>query len=282
MLTIRQLTVADVDFGMRLKNQAKWNQTPADWHRAVALEPEGCFIGRWEGIDVATLTTCVFDDIAWIAMVLTDPQYRGRGIAGGLMRHALDYLDTRGVRSVRLDATELGLPVYRKLGFEIDWTLTRYGGVPQVPWDRVDRNFTPLIPERLSEVVAIDRNATSTNRANLLARLLTEGTQAFCRWSEDKIAAFVFQRAGSNATQIGPCIAAATTDESELLTFAAGSCASENKPIYIDNPDDNRPALAWAAEAHLTAERQFYRMTLGPKVAEITQAIWASCGPEKG
>jgi GNAT superfamily N-acetyltransferase len=282
MLTIRQFTVADVDLGMRLKNLAKWNQTPADWHRAIALDPAGCFVGQWNGTDVATLTSCRFDDVAWIAMVLTDPDYRGRGIAGGLMRHAIEYLTDRGARSIRLDATEFGLPVYQKLGFQIDWMLTRYGGVPQIPGDRIDRDCAPTPAAHLAEMVELDRLATSTNRQTLLARLIAERTCAYCRWSGDALAGFVFHRAGSNARQIGPCVAAPGVDASELLTFAGSQRANERTRIYIDVPDENGPACAWAAQANLSAERQFYRMTLGPSVAENRSAIWASYGPEKG
>jgi GNAT superfamily N-acetyltransferase len=282
MLTIRQFTVADVGFGMRLKELAKWNQTPADWHRAIALEPDGCFVGRWNGVDAASLTTCLFDDVAWIAMVLTDPEYRGRGIASGLMRHAVDYLTARGARSIRLDATEFGLPVYLKLGFSVDWMLSRFGGVPQVPGSEGASSVIRLTSDLLSQAVDIDRRATSTNRRSLLTRLLAEALPGYGHDSMGEIDGFVFQRAGSNATQIGPCVAVRGRDASALLTLACQTCVREHTRIYIDVPDENTPALAWAAQAGLTAERQFYRMTLGAPVTEDRSAIWASYGPEKG
>lgn len=40
----RVMTEADIDFGMKLKNLAKWNQIPADWKRFIDLEPQGCFV----------------------------------------------------------------------------------------------------------------------------------------------------------------------------------------------------------------------------------------------
>src|SRR5438094_415209 len=94
----------DIPLGMRLKQQAEWNQTEADWRRFLDLEPEGCFVAVLDGESVATVTTCVFGAIGWIAMMLVDVRVRGRGIASALMRHALEYLDGRGVRTVRLDA----------------------------------------------------------------------------------------------------------------------------------------------------------------------------------
>src|ERR1700687_3445839 len=117
VIRIRRMTPADVPLGMRLKQQAGWNQTEADWRRFLDLEPDGCFVAELDDDPVATTTTCVFGVIGWIAMVLVDVPVRGRGIGSALMRHALEYLDDRNVLTVRLDATPLGQPVYEKLGF---------------------------------------------------------------------------------------------------------------------------------------------------------------------
>ena len=43
MLSIRPMTFADIGLGLRLRQQARWNQTPADWARFLSLEPTG----RW-------------------------------------------------------------------------------------------------------------------------------------------------------------------------------------------------------------------------------------------
>jgi len=34
---MRVMTEADINFGMKLKNIAKWNQLPADWRRFIDL-----------------------------------------------------------------------------------------------------------------------------------------------------------------------------------------------------------------------------------------------------
>src|SRR5215470_13964397 len=102
------MTVDDIPLGMRLKEQAGWNQTEADWRRFLDLEPEGCFVAELDSVPAGTTLTCTFGPVAWIAMVLVDAALRGRGIGKALMVHALDFLDRRGVRTVRLDATPLG------------------------------------------------------------------------------------------------------------------------------------------------------------------------------
>ncbi len=126
--SIREMTADDIPLGMRLKTQAGWNQLPTDWRRFIELEPTGCFVAQLDGQDVGTVTTCVFDDIAWLAMMLVDDNFRGQGIGKALMNHALAYLDGRGVMSVRLDATPLGQPLYEKLGFVAQFQMVRFAG----------------------------------------------------------------------------------------------------------------------------------------------------------
>ena len=105
---IRPMTPDDVPLGMRLKQQAGWNQLPADWLRLLALAPGGCFVAESGNRPVGTTCVTVFDRVGWISMVLVDEQARGRGIGTRLMQHALDHLGRRGVRTVRLDATPEG------------------------------------------------------------------------------------------------------------------------------------------------------------------------------
>jgi len=122
------MTAADIPLGLKLARQAGWNQMEADWRRFLAMQPDGCFVGEWDGAPVATTAAFIFGPVAWIAMVLVDIESRRKGIATTLLQHALDFLDAQGVQTVRLDATAAGQPVYEKLGFVPEYCLTRYMG----------------------------------------------------------------------------------------------------------------------------------------------------------
>src|SRR5690348_4685599 len=116
------MTLADIPAGMRLKEQAGWNQLEADWRRLLDWQPDGCFLAELDGAPVGTVTTCRLGAVAWVAMMLVEAGQRRRGIGRALMVHALDDLDARGVRTVRLDATPLGRPLYETLGFVVETT----------------------------------------------------------------------------------------------------------------------------------------------------------------
>ena len=133
-IDIRSFSAADVPLGMHLKGQAGWNQTAADWHRLLALQPDGCFLAELNGRPVGTTAATIFGSVGWLSLVLVDREARGCGVATALVRHALAWLDSRSVPTVRLDATELGEPIYARLGFTAD-----YGLAP----GRAARNVSP-------------------------------------------------------------------------------------------------------------------------------------------
>jgi GNAT superfamily N-acetyltransferase len=109
----RLLTLEDVDAALELSAAAGWNQTAADWKRVIELEPRGCFGIDCDGRLVATATLLCFDTtLAWIGMVLTHRDYLRRGFARALVLAALDEASGRGVRTVKLDATDQGRPLY--------------------------------------------------------------------------------------------------------------------------------------------------------------------------
>lgn len=280
MIEIRPMTTGDVSLGMRLKDQAGWNQTPADWRRFLELEPQGCFVAELEGLPVGTTTTCILGDVGWIAMVLVDEPARHRGVATRLVQHAIRYLRRQGVPTVRLDATPLGRPVYERLGFVAEYELDRLAGqasaaeAPSSPVVAVGR-------EDVDCLAVLDQRASGTQRRRLLDRLWRENPGNCGKVVRDSaVEGYVMLREGSRAAFIGPAVATAPAAGCALLDWAVHRCAG--RPVFVDIPCDNAEAIGWASSRGLRAQRRFTRMCLGPPVRERRDQLWASSGPEKG
>ena len=273
------MTAADVPLGMRLRHQAGFNQTEADWRRFLHLEPDGCFVAELDGQPVGTVTNCVFDSVGWIAMLLVDERVRGRGIGTRLTEHALAYLDARGVASARLDATPRGRPIYEKLGFVAEYELARLEGSPS--GGRSHHLAATITADQLDAVVELDREVTGTYRRRLIECLHREKPDAMhVVRAGDEVAGYLTFREGSNATQIGPGVA--LTDEAGRMLgdVAIQSCTGQR--VYVDVPTDNRPAMQWAESKRLLVQRYFTRMRRGASVVDRPSQLWASSGPEKG
>jgi GNAT superfamily N-acetyltransferase len=278
VMNIRTLTAADISFGLRLTAQNRWNQLEADWRRQLELEPNGCFLAQNEDGPIGTACCCVFDDVAWINLVLVDQALRGKGVGTRLMRHVLDYLQGRGVATIRLDATPLGQPIYEKLGFVGDFTLTRYEGVMRTESPEV-ASVVFMTRDDLLAVCRLDRAITQTSREKLMRRLLQDGDETRAFISNSELKGYYLARPGANAWKIGP-IQGSVEAGAALLRDAAGRFA--NKRVYLDVPVDNAAAVAMVQELGLSPQRPFLRMTLGRRLREDLTQFWSSFGPEKG
>jgi GNAT superfamily N-acetyltransferase len=294
------MTAADVPLGLCLREQAGWNQTEADWRRFLDLQPDGCFVAELDGAAAGTAAAFVFGPVAWVAMVLVEEALRGRGVGAALMRHALDFLDRQAVRTVRLDATPLGRPLYEKLGFVAEYPLLRYAGQAQKPEDggqgTEDRPSGPLssvlcplssglrvvaaAPEHLDRLVRLDRAVTGADRGPLLLRLFAEGPDRW-RVAEEAgdVTGYLASRPGARAWQVGPCLAGPGAGPA-LLADAGRRHAGQ--PVFVDVPADNAPAVAAAEAQGLRVQRPLLRMGRGPAAGEDVSRLWASSGPEKG
>lgn len=278
MLRIRTMTADDLALADRLRAEAGWNQTFADWQRFQALEPDGCFVGEWDGRPAGTTVACVFGSVAWVAMVLVDKTLRGQGIGTRLMEHALAWLERRGVPSVRLDATALGRPIYLKLGFVEEYELARLeAAAPQPLAPRADA----CQPGGVEEICRLDFEATATPRRRLLEDFYRCQPSSARVWRSGEAAtAYLMHRPGSRAAQIGPGVAADASAGAALADWALSECGAGR--VFVDIPLVNAPAVAWAAARGFSEQRRFVRMCRGPRVADDPQRIWASSGPEMG
>lgn len=277
-LSIRTLLPSDLAFCTRLVVQAGWNQLDADWLRAMALNPAGCFLAEWDGVPAATTTTCRFAEIAWVAMVLVDEAARNRGVGQAIMAHAVDHLESSGIETIRLDATIFGKGLYEKMGFESEYEVIRFSGVAALTNSGHSERIDSLpLPEQL---LALGKAVTGTSANDFLNAL--HRVEAFYQYfdADRSVVGYAGARAGRNAVQIGPAVAA-TPDAGNDVLNALMARWNGNR-VFIDIPADNQAALHWAEMNGLTEQRRFVRMYKGKKVADRPDMIWASSGPEKG
>ncbi len=279
------MTITDLRLGLKLTQQAGWNQTESDWLRFIDLEPTGCFVAELDGSAVGTTTTCILGQVAWIAMVLVDVNARGRGVGTRLLEHSLSYLTQRKVKTVRLDATPAGQRIYERLGFQAEYELARFEGIlprrrrPE-PVEGPEPAVAKVTPEIFADIIEFDNRMTGTDRTKMLTRLFEEFPEDIRFLGQgNKVDGFVAVRPGANAVQIGPCIAT-THAGPPLLRDALSRYAA--KRVFVDIPLDNTGAVKIVESSGLRVQRRFTRMYRGEKIRDNVKALWASSGPEKG
>jgi GNAT superfamily N-acetyltransferase len=269
---------------MRLKSLARWNQTEADWLLFIERWPEHAFAAVHQDEIVGSAAAVNYDNrAAWIGMVLVDPEHRRRGIAGELMRTVIRSLPD--CRSIGLDATPAGRPVYAGMGFTDGEPLTRYVAEKVLPPSRTGLRSVAVTvagAEDFGVIAALDRRLFHADRAGVLERFFHRAPHlALVAGTGPEIAGFCLGRPGERYTQIGPVAAASAPAGDALLEQAL--IQLRGSPALIDLPSRHLPA--WGERlcaAGFVEQRSFTRMYLRNCHPIDMASFYAAAGPEFG
>ena len=283
---LRTMTKADIPAGIRLKKIAGWNQTAADWKRFLEASPQGCFVAEHDGRVCGTATTISFENrLAWIGMVLVDPEYRGQGIGTRLLARAIEYLDDLQITAIKLDATPQGQPLYEKLQFVAEYEIERWmlrRSAPEMAKRSGLDSREPLSQGLLESIFKADKESFGADRSFLLESLHRDAPEFTLEmWNTDAIEGYAFGRRGSFADHLGPWMARnATTACSLLETFLARSA---REVVVVDSLKSNGVAGELLRSSGFSYSRPLTRMYRGrndhPGRPELLCAI---LGPEFG
>ena len=258
-LVVRGMTTSDIPAGQKLAAAAGWNQTASDWTVPLTLEPDGAWVCEMDGDVVGSTTAIRFGrELAWLGLVLVSPRFRRQGIGRALVRHALAWLRQQRVDVVKLDATDLGVPLYESFGFQDECTVERWALARHDPAPIREGTGDPtsLSMTRLDELQDLDRLAFGCGRGLLLQQLAAlPGATSACT-----VNGYVLTRPGAKAAYIGPSAAEDAKAARELIGLAIGGCAG--RQIYWDVPGENEAATALAESLGFRMLRRLRRMAL--------------------
>ena len=277
VIETRLLFESDIPSAMRLKEAAGWNQTEADWRHLLSLQPEGCFAAVRDGRLVGTTTATIYGELAWIGMVLVDPEYRRQGIASGLMSVALDYLNEK-VETIKLDATALGRPVYEQFGFAVESKVERWTG-SLGPSRRETRIV--IDQEAIRELLELDRRAFGADRSELIEKLIADAcvSPVLIRAADGALSGYALARSGTRKTYVGPVVA----NDPQMIATLLDQMLSQlpGREIYIDINRECVADTSLLSDRGFVKERDLIRMVNGPS-QKTSPLVVAIAGPEVG
>ncbi len=112
--------------------------------------------------------------IGWLGNIIVLADYRRQGIGQTLTIHLMEYFKSKGCSSQLLIASEMGEPLYRKLGFETSSTYVLYKREPGISTQHISR-VRKVKKEDIQSIKELDKKITGEERFHLIERFLPTG-----------------------------------------------------------------------------------------------------------
>jgi len=258
------MQAGDLAFAASLTLGEQWHsETLEEFEGFFSRDPAGCLVaeqgGRRVGIGVATS----YGDTGFLGQIVVHPEWRGQGIGDRMVGALLSRLRSVGVRSVYLDGTSAGVPLYERHGFRKVQPSLRYAGeVRGLPHPQV----RPMRAGDLAAVCDLDREWWGEDRSFFLERRWRlHGGLCHVLEQDGAVRGYVLARRRGEKLWVGPWCAAADVDAPEALLLA------------LAEPGTAVQVHAGALASSVRAQRAFER--LGLQLAD--NPPWRMvCGPD--
>jgi predicted N-acetyltransferase YhbS len=259
MVKLRRMTVDDLAAAHELSSEQKWPHRIEDWDMLLSLGFG--YVATRDGDVIGTAMAWLYGtQAATLGMVIVSPAAQGMGIGRQLMEAVLDDLDGR---TVLLNATDEGAPLYRKLGFEPAGPVFQHQGAAfSVPMAQLipDERVRPLGAKDMPTLHSLAQRATGMDRAALLDALAPGAQGVVLTRSNEPVGFALFRRFGRGYV-VGPTIAPDAGGAKALISHWLGSNAGMF--CRLDVPEESGLS-AWLDDLGLPCVGRVMRMVRGP------------------
>jgi GNAT superfamily N-acetyltransferase len=243
---IRRLGRADLGNCVALSVDRGWSPEKSKWSLLLEVAEAFGIDAPDGGLAGAVVLARYGKDLASVGMMLVAARYGRRGLGRALMEHLLG---AAGGATVTLFATDLGKPLYEKLGFRTIRRSAAFVGrfrPSPAAADNSKMRSRPATPEDMAAILDFDMTAFGADRGQVLTRLPAFAERLRVLETEGGTAGYAAAWRNTTSTVIGPVVAANDSGARRLISDLA---AQVRRPIRLDL-DPDRPALPGWVHAH--------------------------------
>lgn len=200
---------------------------------------------------VGTGTAIIHNDVGWLAHIIVHPDHRNQGIGKLITESLADIAHSKNCATLYLLATELGEPVYRKLGFETETEYLFFKGENPVGRGIHDEHIIPYSIDYEHQVACLDRDVSGEDRMFHLRQHLSG---SFLYTAKNTIEGYYLPDMGD-----GLIIATSVAAGQALMRLRL---ATKDFSVF---PSENTQASSFIQQFPLAEVRRQKRMRLGSK-----------------
>lgn len=254
----------DLDHAFKWSVEEGWNIGVFDHDTFFQTDPEGFFLGEYEGQPVGSVSGVAYGlGFGFIGIFILKPEFRGRGFGLQMFNEALAYL---GERNIGLDAVMEQQENYRKSGFKPFCKNIRYEGIGG---GVMPEGLLPISEVPIGGILDFDSRHFPAPRPEFLTRFLKQPhSNALCSVREGRVTGYGMIRKFVKGWSVSPLFADTPQIAETLLEGLAATQPGER--IYLDVPELNFEAVALAKRFGMNPAFETMRMyTQEPPILPI-------------
>jgi ribosomal protein S18 acetylase RimI-like enzyme len=279
MFHVEKMKAEDFPFAVQLANTVNWNMTVKDFMFMLKLEPQGCFVQFQNKERVGIATTVSFEEAGWFGNFILKEDARGKGAGTLLLKHAIDYLKSKGAETIGLYAYPQLVNFYQRFGFEPEVDFSVLKGKAAFP--PVQEPLREAEKQDFPKILELDRKCFGAKRKKLLnSILLDEGNLCYLLTENDEIIGFVAAKVDDKMAEIGPLICHANRKEAAAMLLNNVLSRLNDLDVFMYIPKKEKRLLCALDKMGFKEDFHVVRMFLGPAFAE--NCIYAAESLERG
>lgn len=276
MLKILLMQELDISFALGLIENEKWQYNDSDLKRLLSLQPDGCFIAWKDGERAGIVSTIIYDDYAFLGMLIVKDKFRRLGIGRELLEHAINHLKDKNIKTIELDGVFNAVEMYRSLGFKDKYLSLRFVKKHGTKSDDT-MLYQPLNFEGISE---FDYKMTKIARSNLVECYLEEFKDSVFILQKEKIKSYaIVHRGNKGHVNISLFISELPVSAEILLNSILKRF--QHKTVNVGVPAINREAVNLFLRKGFIYKEPVLRMYYGER-KQYENFLYGIVSPEKG
>ncbi|MFW9960673.1 MAG: GNAT family N-acetyltransferase [Candidatus Thorarchaeota archaeon] len=279
-MNIRPMSHDDLDFAVTLTIAEGWSSAKRDFEELLEYDPHSCFIGEIESEPIGMVCTVSYGMFGFIGNLIVLESCRGQQCGKILMEHGISYLNTRGAKSILIDAVPKALTLYERLGFRKICKSLRLEGTIS---GKVAEHVRDMKLEDLTQISDTDASLFGGRRDHFL-RMRFSTHPEYCKvlTTDTGVHGYIMGSTTLNSVRIGPWAMKEPTTSAESLLLGLGTAVTGDI-LKIGVLERNKKALD-ILYRYGFKERSFsWRMIYGEDTeATLSNNLYAIFGPDRG
>jgi len=290
MIVVRLMTQADIRFATESVENERWGYTRRDIERCWQYESKGCFVAKLDHKPIGHVFSISYGKLGWIGLFIVKEEYRQKRVGTQLMQTAIDYLENIGVETIRLEAVEKAVPLYKRLGFVEEFDSLRFskllkeGESPRTSCQKV--KVEGMSENDLETIVRFDSKYFGANRLRVLQNLYKDSPRnCFLAKEKQNVVGYVMSRKISGIHHIGPWVCEKQDPRAacDLLVTCISAIEEKETELRIGMPAPNTNGIKLMEKFGFQLISKSIRMVCGKhKHKGDVMGIYGIAGPEKG